>query len=267
MIFNSKTIDDHTYKFSRTYNNVGSQLSITYPDGRTINRTRDAAQRLTSISNFVSAFQWSPQGKLAGFDYTNGVKLRKTFGILGQMTQEQSLNSQNEVLHGYQYTYDQNGNILSVNSTAADSMNRLTPDITYQYDTRFRVVRAELNSGQSSEEVVNFNYGANNNILSRTSSLGNASPAHLGNYTYGSSHPNAVTQAGNKNFSYNASGFVTQRGDHHLTFDFLGRLTNVKQNNATVAEISYGAGAKRTKRVENHETTTMSVLESEKVFF
>ncbi|MEO1270764.1 MAG: RHS repeat-associated core domain-containing protein, partial [Myxococcota bacterium] len=90
------------------------------------------------------------------------------------------------------------------------------------------------------------------NILSKTSSLGDKG------YTYDAFGPNAVTEVDGLTMDYDAGGFMVERGDQTLTWDFMGRLTHVTtqdSSNTPLARFLYGANQSRVARIEGDSTT------------
>jgi len=102
-------------------------------------------------------------------------------------------------------------------------------------------------------ESVRYGFDAVDNINSATSSVA-GSPADVGAYQYDPSHPNAAARAGSLAMSYDAAGHLVQRGDKKLTWDALGRLSQVDLADGT-AKYQFGGGNDRALAEDPHAVT------------
>ena len=131
------------------------------------------------------------------------------------------------------------------------------------YDGRNRLTRVEARQGTGTWSVQQrLRYDLSGNILCKSdvpgSSLSCALSSHQ-NYTYGSSRPHAVTQAGNRTFTYDNNGNVVEdrvngsldRRFVYTNFDLLRRVSRGSRH----TEFHYGGNRARMLRRELSGTT------------
>ena len=82
--------------------------------------------------------------------------------------------------------------------------------------------------------------------MEKSSSLGAASPSHVGMLTYGvGAGPHAVVTAGALTLAYDAAGYEIERGDRSLAWDFQGRLVETSGPDGEVSSAVYGVDGNR----------------------
>src|SRR3989338_2946786 len=112
-----------------SYDNANRVASITYPDGRVINFTRDAVGRITQASMvkdgattaLASNVTYRADGLVKGLAYGNGLTEARTHDQRGELT-TQTIGGETRT-----YTHDQNGNPTETASAAGATL--------YAYDT------------------------------------------------------------------------------------------------------------------------------------
>jgi len=144
-----KTELGQTYDTQYVYDAADRIISMTYPDGRVVNYTRDAIGRIADVSTvFVGittpvtrARTYRADGLLTSQTLGNGLAESRVYDLQGRLTQQTLGNLLNQV-----YMYDDNGNLLeSMNNILQadftyDSLDRLTDDVStlgnysYGYD-------------------------------------------------------------------------------------------------------------------------------------
>ena len=236
-----------------TYDNSDRIKDITYPDGTTVSRTYDSAGRTVAIPGYVSEVTYGERDLLEQLTFANGATMAIGYDDMLRFDTVTSKDGGGEAIEGWDYTRDRTGNILNVidlgtraarPSTAAD----------FVYDDWYRVVTSQLSVGTEQEEVLSYSYDTINNILSRTSSLGESSPGHVGEYTYGD-RPNMVTSAGALSMEYDIAGHMTSRGDAGMVWDYMGRLAEATGANGKAASYAYGVAEERVAKVEDGSLT------------
>ncbi|UBF30104.1 hypothetical protein K9N68_38650 (plasmid) [Kovacikia minuta CCNUW1] len=261
---NGNPIPEASRKFTLTeYDKVGNVLSITDPVENKTQYIYDGLNRLIAdknqldknrtygydaVGNQTSITDRNNQKRTFAYDGLNrqtheywwdktnqSLKIRdiaSTYNYGGQLIDISDFNASNQILSGYQYTYDVNGRLKTVGNAG-------TPGATV---------------------VLTYSYDANGNIKSLGDSIG-------GTTTYGYSVLNQVTritQSGNGvqnkrvNFGYNAVGQMTSINRYSdLTgsnlvagtsygYDSLNRLQQLqhtKANGSNIASYSYGYDA------------------------
>jgi RHS repeat-associated protein len=150
-----------TYTIQYAYDAANQLTAITYPDGRTITYTRNLAGRVTDVTlanngittNLLSAITTRADGLIKSQTFGNGLTETRTYDLQGRLT------NQNVGSETRSYTYDTNGNLITIPST------------TYGYDLIDRLVQAALGT-----ESTSYLYEGNGDLLYKTSSSPNPPP-------------------------------------------------------------------------------------------
>ena len=146
-----KSYDTWNKTISYTYDEVGNRSSMTDPEGGVTQYQYDANNRLTQITTpqeEIIRFSYDVGGRMTRQDNANGTYSLYTYDLLDRVVSLSHYNSSDSVFASYSYTYDNNGNRLSmtdheggVNRYEYDGDNRLTqvnyPDGTiesYMFD-------------------------------------------------------------------------------------------------------------------------------------
>ncbi|TNE47444.1 MAG: hypothetical protein EP343_19940 [Deltaproteobacteria bacterium] len=211
------------FDLKRTFNNVGEVTGEVFPDGRTVNYTYDKAGRITSIPGFIKSVSYLPNGAIGSRTSENGVRTRYTFT---ERMWIKNIAVQSKPEFSYQMNHDTAGNIMSVQ----ENYSGFAVQNSYTYDALYRLTQASLDSGK---EVLRYGLNNNHNLTSKTSSLGEKSPVHIGDYSYDPKKIHAATQAGNIKMSYDDGGMMKQCGPYQFTWDYAGRLQQTSINGKT----------------------------------
>jgi YD repeat-containing protein len=114
------------------YNAAGNVASVTYPSGRVVNRTYDAAGRLTGFeTGGVGSFDvtWTADGMVDAVSYPNGVATDYTCDLDGRATDMSVSGSAGGILDlGYGYTP---GSLVSSRSTGRDGALPVAETMTW----------------------------------------------------------------------------------------------------------------------------------------
>ncbi len=161
----------------------------------------------------------------------------------GQGRLEQITNSQQDL----RYSYDPNGNVLSIQDYMAGSLQTQT----FTYDELDRLTSGVANGGTGGTYALqNYTYNG---------TTGNLSSKEGVNYTYGDSlHKHAVTLMGTDTFTYDANGNQITRSvggnSYTLSYDAENRLVGV--NGAASATFVYDGDGNRVKGTIGGVTTS-----------
>ena len=203
LLSEQKTIEGNTYTTRFTYDADGNRNSITYPSGRLVTYTFDKAGRpvtaAAGATTLVSGATYLPLGPPSTLTLGNGTTTTRQYDNRYRIT-ENKLTASNGTRADYTYSYDNAGNILTLNDGLDASYNR-----SFVYDDLNRLTAA--NSGPSLWGTGSYQYDAMGNMLG--ANLGasrSASFAYVGNTPKLSS----VTEAGaTRPVSYDAAGNET----------------------------------------------------------
>ena len=151
-------------------------------------------------------------------------------------------NSSSGTVQNLSYAWDMRGNLLSRTDIARAQQE------TFTYDNINRLTQANFNGSNS--HTLSLTYAANGNITYKSD---------VGSYTYGAGNagPHAVTQAGNRTFTYDANGNLIQEGSKNITYTPYSRTASIVQGGIH-SSFEYGTSKNLIKRTDtrNNETTT-----------
>ena len=239
-------IDGRSFTTTYRYDNLDRRIGATLPDGTALRYTLDTIGRVTAIEDFIDEVSYDHALLVDRVTFANGVSERRAYDVIERMTGLEVI-ADEETLLDLQYTHSRLGLIREI-ADGSPVGEGLGHGARYSYDALARVTRAELDFERPDfAEEVRFEYDVIDNLVQRTSSRGEGSPAHLGALLYGEggAGPNAVTRAGDRVIAYDAAGFVTRRDDVDLSWDAFGRLTHAWRGEALLLRSRSGAEADR----------------------
>lgn len=241
MVQTRQTYMGVVFDTQRTFDNEGKVLSETYQDGRKLTFEWDALGRMTSVPSLLPEIEHDPEGMLKRWKGSNGVETTYQFDSRHRIKEVQV--NKGEVL-GLKYSLDSAGNILSlINKMGSEEYQN-----TYKYDALYRLQEAKV--GQQGETLT-YQQDDLYNLTSKVSSIAEKSPVHIGAFQYDEKRIHAVVKAGSTTLSYDASGYMKQRGKWEHRWDFMGRRKETLQNGKTVHKSWYDSGPTRTLKWEN----------------
>jgi len=144
----------------------------------------------------------------------------------------------------YSYSWDKVGNLRQRQDVALG----LTEE--FSYDEQNRLLTARLNGTQT----LALSYDAAGRIRSKSD---------VGTYTYGSSHPGAVTAvadgpAGNQNFAYDANGNMSVRHGKAISWYPFQLPKRIDRGATDYAEFSYGPDRQRIRQIARAGASTVT---------
>jgi RHS repeat-associated protein len=232
---------DTTY----AYNFVGSETSITYPSGRTITYTVNAAAQVTSASDVANGITYASNahyaapggllslqegsGLLSTMYYNNRlqpcrISVRSSGTAPGSCSDLTSLGNVMDYSYNFGLGSEDNGNIASIT-------NNITPDrsqsFTYDELNRVSTARTQASSGGYAWGL-SFGYDAWGNHLTESVTQGSAyslsvsiDPIHQNNRLSGYSYDAAgnMTQDATNSYTYNAENHIVTAAGVTYTYD------------------------------------------------
>lgn len=249
-IYEARTIEGYRFESTYAFDNAGRMVRATVPGGTVLDWTYDDASRPTSLSGFIDDIEYQEMGLMSSMLHANGTRSVRAFDARQRLTSMEVRSAADEVLWGVEFERDRVGNI----DDQVDLSDGLTmrPSLTaaYDYDSLYRLTGAAHGTADASE-VVGYEYDVGDRVLSRVSSLGATSRAHVGDYEYDTVHPNAVVRAGTIDYGYDAAGRMTTRGERSYEWDHVGRLTRATRGGETQGTMLYGGDAARVAKLED----------------
>jgi RHS repeat-associated protein len=242
-VYRSRTLEGHAFVTRYAYDNASRLVRTTFPDGQEVVRTFDAASRVTSIAGVLDGVDYNEQGLPSAFRYANGVITSLEYDAELRPTARRTKKGE-VTLNGVRVTFGRENQIEREEDLTTTPAGRAPRASTFSYDALYRMTGARI-EGAAGETAVDVTFDDRDNVLSMS---------HVGEFSYASDKPNAVTKAGDLDFEYDASGYMTRRGDRSYVRDHFGRITAVSSPDGTAA-FAYGPEMNRVMKVENGETT------------
>ncbi|MCB9641761.1 MAG: VCBS repeat-containing protein [Myxococcales bacterium] len=230
-----------SFDFKQEYDNTNKLIKQTMPDGRALSFQRDGSGRLLSVEGLIPTIDYHLYGSLKSWTGAHGVKTTYSTDARDRITKLE-VNGKDKVF-SLDYTLDAVGNIKEMRYT--DPSQELIDK--YEYDAIYRLTKADLSSGK---ETILYQQDNLHNVLSKTSSLQEKSPIHLGDYSYDPQRIHQATKVGNRELKYDDAGYLTTLGAQTMRWDHLGRNVEVQQDGTTVQRAWYNNGPKRTIKEE-----------------
>jgi RHS repeat-associated protein len=252
----TRSVDGHTLAFQTEYDNAGRIAAHRVPGGREVRQVLDGAGRLAGVPGYIQSVAYEARGKLTSLAFANGVASTSSYDAIMRVAASETRGGDGALLQSYAYTRDRVGNVTGIlDGRPADGAPTATAE--YAYDDLYRLTQAHLDPGDPAhEELLTYAYDRTDNLVTKVSSRGAASPEHVGTLRYGgTAGPHAVTRAGDRTVLYDAAGQATLNGTDRHSWDHLGRLVEVRRDARVLTRSVYGAGTTRVKKVENGHTT------------
>lgn len=191
------------------YDAVGNLARMIYPDNTAVTYAYDANNNLVSVTdwaNRVTSYSYDVNNNLVGVTKPDGSVTTTVYDNANRVTSTVERNSADEVIVGYEYTYDALGRVLSETHLAQNVKYE------YTYDVLSRVTKRKLTNltdNTTSEET--YAYDAAGNITSCTVSNADST------------------------FVYDANNRLTSYNGHTITYDADGNMVSGFFNDAEMA--------------------------------
>ncbi len=246
-------ISTSTYAVSYEYDVADRLTKLTYPDNMQILYTYDDLNRTIEIKRYVDGSsdeilmdnaQYDTENLLTQFDYGNDLQATYTYDSLDRPLTIDVKDGATSYLD-LDFTFDNNSNITQILNGWRDTDFDWNSDTeSYSYDGLDR-----LSSASCTFWSHVFSYDKVGNITAVDST------------TYTINSVNEVTALSDgTSFTYDDNGSRTEKtkgtDTWNYTYDYAGRLTNVKKNQTTIGEYIYDGEGKRLQKTENSVTTT-----------
>ncbi len=237
----TKTISSDTFITQWSYNSADLVTSMTTPDGEVLNYTYDDLGRLTTLASstvtYAQNLEYDVAGRLVSLDYQN--VMNKTFAYFdwdytgkgGWLQQVITEVENGPVLQNFEYNYNKNGNIVSIEDHVADE----TSSILYDDLNQIKLMTVTDNLTEAIVYKETFDYDSNTGNLAHKGET----EQNWETYTYSQDHPHAAIQVGSLLMGYDDNGNMTSRswdgGGQTLTYDAENRLIGVSGDQGVLA--------------------------------
>lgn len=227
-----------TYTTQYAFDAANQLTQMTYPDGRIVNYTTDALERITSVAatvnhapaSVLSSVQYGADGSLLGMTYGNGLAESRTYDPVGRM-----VNQLLGAIDSRSYTFDAVGSLTSKQTTAEADQ--------FSYDSLNRLISEQRIVGSNTSNNV-FSYDPNGNRLSETIT-GVTTPL---SYT---PNTNRLAQFGSSPITLDGAGntISDSGGSRKFYYSSAGHLQWISQNGIPIAGYLYNGLGQRTGKL------------------
>ena len=255
-VFFERTVDGKPLVVRTRFDQAHRQTSIVYPAGLTVETAYDSASRVASMPNLVRSVEYNPRGLPAAATFFNNVGHRFEYDARLRLSRQAATTGDGQAIFDLSFARTRGGNLTAV-ADAATRADRARHAVRFTSDGWDRVTSAVMERAMGDAETLSFAYDTIDNVMSQSSSLGDASLANVGTYSYDASKPNAVKKAGALDYQYDAAGFMTARGTAAYEFDHLGRLTRATRDGTETGSFVFGAGPLRVLEREGGLSTVV----------
>ncbi len=231
-----KTEQTDTQKIKYHYDAADRLISQHYPSDRIVNFHRNSIGQVDKIEVenqgvtmlIADTIHYRADGLITSLSYGNGRQETRSYDDAGRLSCKQLNNLPEQC-----YQYDANGNILNIDQQANDS--------TYGYDSLDRLILANKNNQQ-----IEYGLDSNGNRTDKQVDANNES------YTTAQESNQLLNRVSNNNthnYSYDASGNITNDGQNQYHYGANNRLTKVTRGSSTIAQYTYNAQGQRSSKM------------------
>ncbi|MEO6174498.1 MAG: SpvB/TcaC N-terminal domain-containing protein [Flavobacterium circumlabens] len=262
--------DVQTYISQFEYDTWNRIQKMTYPDGEVVDYTYNRAGNLQSMQGkkeshsyeYIKQLSYDEFEQRKYLKYGNNTETNYNYDPAMRRLQQLQVKSGSRQVFNNSYTYDLEGNVLSIKNTAQIVNNTLggTASHEYQYDDFYRLKSAKaIYKGEFTEAKydLNMSYNKMHNITSKNlvHTLNNEQKGYVLDYNYDNElHPNApnkITEAGKnqpRQYVYDGNGnptsYTEDQNFRKMTWDEENRLMGINDN-GRIHQYTYDSGGER----------------------
>ena len=231
-------VDGHPIVYDR--DDAGRVTKRTEADGFAVVYERDAAARLSRIldgsAGLIVSYEYDSAGRLSVERKGNGTSTFYGYDAAGRVESVENRGPAGELLSSFSYTYDPNGNPISMASAAGTTL--------YRYDAAPRLVGVTRPGGSQTT----FEWDASGNRVTVTG------PSSTTAYTH--NVLNQTLAAGSATFDYDAAGQLIRRTDPSgtTTYDWDSQGQLVRVVHPTLGTYTYDYDPLGRRVAEHHGT-------------
>lgn len=233
----------HTYRYRYTAN--GTKSALVYPDGTEVTYSFDVNQKLTQIQlpqGVISTTYNNAYTQMFTL-YPGGTTSTTQLDALLQVTSLDVKDPTQQTLLAYQYSYDAAGNITEQATELGTHR--------FQYDELYRLTQATYGHGLASDA---YTYDKVHNRIT--------DQVQAGTWSYNSNNQ-LLTQGNLATWRYDTNGQAIEKkpaagATRSFVYNPENRLSEVKDDNQTLAQYSYDTFGRRVKKVVTNLATVTS---------
>ena len=214
----------------------GNRTRITYPDSKVVDYTYDDANRMSTVTDWLSkvtTYGYDDAGRVTSTSLQNGLSEARSCNAANQLTSIMATKD-STTLTSLTYTLDDAGVRTAVEDLAGTE--------SYTYDDLYRLTGVTY-ADDSSET---YTYDGVGNRLTKTQG---------GTTSYTHDDADRLTAIGGTSYGYDDNGNQTARGTDSFTRDYENRLTAATVGGASASYVCRGDDLRHTKTVGGNTTT------------
>ena len=240
--------DGQTLTLQREYGLLGELRALVYPDGTRIDFTYDQSETVRSASGFVDDVHYDAYASPTCINFKGGPFASYSYDPAMRRLQTAALESPAGLVRRLTYTYDPNGNII----TLLDELPDRTLARRFSYDRLYRLIQAETHRNNLTGPLSRSDHYA----YTPTGDLVQNTEALTGPMVYGDpDHTGWLTQvqvtgaATPSDLAYDAMGRLTSFGNlTNLSYDIWDRLVAATLADGTTVKFEYDHQGKRVRK-------------------
>jgi RHS repeat-associated protein len=181
-------------------------------------------------NNEIIDFQYDNLNNPIKIENSNGTNNEYTYNAKGHLTEIKTITDSGAVLNSYANTYDNNGNIIQVQSKSGIK--------TYQYDKLNQLISESINNNHT----ISYEYDENGNRIKKNSTINGATQSE----TYSYNAANQLIEVNGTPIQNDTNGNIVNDGENEYTYNEENKLVSVRNlNNNKFVSFSYDFQGKR----------------------
>ncbi len=214
-VFAARRLGDVDLPVRRAFDTDDRLTSRVHADGTAFEMRYDGAGRLVGVPGLLTEVTWDDRGRLGGVQYANGARETRGYDVVQRLATLRVDDAAGTPILRLDLGRGRTGNLREITDMAASRGGSRA--LTAGTDDWYRPTSVAYGDG----ETVTLTFGELDEVLSRTSSLGADSAAHVGDLEYTAAR---ATRAGDVEYGYDGAGQVAQRAGQALAWDDRGNL-------------------------------------------
>jgi RHS repeat-associated protein len=199
---------------------------------------------------FYKVLEQNSFGVVTSYLSGNGLETKKEFDESGALLSIKTGYDSGDEIRNLTFEYD----ILNNVKTRSDEKLGVTHNLTY--DDLNRIVKADIDT-RGTSTTYEYKYDELGNITYKSD---------VGNYSYATSRPHAVSKVGDMTYTYDANSNMTKNADKTITYTSFNKPSTIKTASHVVT-FNYDANNSRFKKTSNSNTTHYIGKSYEKNFY
>ncbi|MFE6074186.1 polymorphic toxin type 8 domain-containing protein [Paenibacillus sp. NPDC057886] len=237
---------DRGHTKTYTYNANSGLQELAYTTGTVSSKVNyeytglDQVKSIAKDNQSLISYQYNDTGAMQQADRANGIITKATYDQGDQLLTYGDYSSAGSALREYNYTYDSNGNVKTIQTDAGST--------AYVYDTLDQLTQETLPDGTT----IRYSY---DEVGNRTQKVV-VSSGQEQTTTYSHNSANQLTSVNGQEYQYDNNGNLLNDGKQTYIYDALDQLIEVKnQSGQRIQQYSYDEQGRRIQSIGQSGTT------------